>query len=37
LRWLVDARPAEPHGIDVVTELLDRSGLRYEVVEHEAT
>src|SRR5919204_6252380 len=30
-------RTAEPHGIDVVTELLDRRGVRYEVVEHEAT
>ena len=26
-----------PHGIDVVTELLRRSGVPYEVVEHEAT
>jgi len=25
-----------PHGIDVVTELLERSSMRYEVVEHES-
>jgi hypothetical protein len=25
-----------PHGIDVVTELLERSSVRYEVVEHES-
>jgi Ala-tRNA(Pro) deacylase len=27
----------EPHGIDVVTELLERRGVPYEVVEHEPT
>jgi Ala-tRNA(Pro) deacylase len=27
----------KPHGIDVVTELLARSGVPYEIVEHEAT
>jgi Ala-tRNA(Pro) deacylase len=27
----------EPHGIQVVTELLERSGVPYEVLEHEAT
>jgi prolyl-tRNA editing enzyme YbaK/EbsC (Cys-tRNA(Pro) deacylase) len=28
---------ARPHGIDVVVQLLERSGVRYEIVEHEAT
>jgi Ala-tRNA(Pro) deacylase len=28
---------AEPHGIDAVTGFLERRGVRYEVVEHDAT
>jgi Ala-tRNA(Pro) deacylase len=28
---------AEPHGIEVVTRVLDRRGARYDVVEHDAT
>jgi Ala-tRNA(Pro) deacylase len=28
---------AEPRGIEAVTHLLERSGVRYEVVEHDAT
>jgi len=28
---------AEPQGIDAVTHFLDRRGVRYEVVEHDAT
>jgi Ala-tRNA(Pro) deacylase len=28
---------AEPHGIEAVTRVLERSGVRFEVVEHEAT
>jgi Ala-tRNA(Pro) deacylase len=28
---------AEPHGIEAVTGVLERRGVRYEVVEHDAT
>jgi Ala-tRNA(Pro) deacylase len=28
---------AEPHGLEAVTRVLDRRGMRYEVVEHDAT
>jgi Ala-tRNA(Pro) deacylase len=31
------AATAEPHGLEAVARLLDRRGMRYEVVEHDAT
>ena len=34
---MADRRPTMPHGIEAVTRLLERHGVRYDVVEHRAT
>jgi Ala-tRNA(Pro) deacylase len=34
---MASQRTLEPHGIDAVTELLERRGVPYEIVEHEPT